>query len=96
MNIIEIEGDHDFIVIVPTKNIQSELAQNFIREIRTKFYFNPMIIIIESTGSEFHFSKNMNIGIKHAMKYNPKYIALSNDDVYPIEKGGDYILIRKI
>lgn len=83
-------------MIVPTKNIQSELAQNFIREIKSKSYFNPTIIIIESSGSEFHFSKNMNMGVKHAMKYNPKYIALSNDDVYPLGKDYDYILAKKI
>jgi len=96
MNIIEIEGDHEFIVVVPTKNIQSERAQNFISEIKSKSYFNPPIIMVESSGPEFHFSKNMNKGIKQAMKYNPKYIALSNDDVYPLEKGADYILIRRI
>jgi GT2 family glycosyltransferase len=96
MNIITIDGNHDFIIIVPTKNIKSKLAEDFITKIKSISYFNPMIIMIESSGNEFHFSKNMNLGIKHALKYSPRYIALSNDDVRPLEEDWDYNLIRKI
>jgi GT2 family glycosyltransferase len=96
MNILEISGDNDIIIITPTKHIKSKLAVDFINTIKSKSYYNPRIVVIESSGTEFHFSKNMNIGMNTALKYNPKYIAFSNDDVRPVEMHWDYKLISRI
>ena len=76
--------------------MKSKLAEDFINTIKSTLYYNPRLVVIESSGSEFHFSRNMNIGINLALKYKPKYIALSNDDVRPLEMYWDYKLINRI
>jgi GT2 family glycosyltransferase len=96
MNIVEIGGNNEIIIITPTRDIKSKLAVDFINTIKSKSYYNPRIVLIESSGIEFHFSRNMNMGINEALKYNPKYIALSNDDVRPMEMYWDYKLINRI
>lgn len=66
------------------------------KDIKSTSYFNPSVIIIESSGMEFHFSKNMNKGIKYALEFDPKYIILSNDDVRPLETNWDFNLTKKL
>ncbi|MGC8516235.1 MAG: hypothetical protein ACP5OC_08925, partial [Thermoplasmata archaeon] len=42
----------------------------------------------------FNFAHNCNVGIKKALEYNPKWIVVSNDDMYKIDSTG--VLIRAV
>jgi hypothetical protein len=50
MNIVEIKGNNEIIIITPTKDIKSKLAVDFINIIKSKSYYNPRIVLIESSG----------------------------------------------
>jgi GT2 family glycosyltransferase len=46
------------------------------------------MIFVQSGGKEdyyFNFAHNCNVGIKRAMKYNPNWVIVSNDDMYKID-----------
>ena len=78
----EVDGKKDVIVVIPTIDANSELANN------CKDIFNDLhIIFVESGYNNFYFNyaHNCNIGIKKALEYNPKWIILSNDDMYKID-----------
>ena len=82
-NIHEFEGDKDIIVVIPTADFNGKYA----KECRENIFKGLHIIFVESGGKEdfyFNFAHNCNIGIKKAMEYNPKWIVLSNDDMYKI------------
>lgn len=96
MKIVTITRDNDFVIVVPTRSVESELAKGFLKAVEETSCLNPSIIMIESSGPEFHFSKVMNIGISEAFKMSPSAIALSNDDVRPLTKCWDRIMIEKV
>ena len=76
----EFEGDKDFIVVIPTSDIQSELALLC----RETIFRGLHIIFVESAYPKdpyFNYAHSCNEGIKQALKYNPKWILLSNDDI---------------
>ena len=76
----EYEGDKDFIVVIPTSDIQSDLAI-FCRE---TIFKGLHIIFVESARPKdpyFNYAHSCNEGFKLALKYNPKWIILSNDDI---------------
>jgi GT2 family glycosyltransferase len=85
MKIVTIEGDsHQLVVVVPTPDVNRQLTKEFFESMKRTATFKPTIVAVESSGPEFHFSKSMNAGIKTALGFGPKYIALSNDDVRPL------------
>ena len=71
---------------MPTRSVESELAKGFLKAIYETACLNPTIIMIESSDPEFHFSKVMNLGISEAFKMGSSVVALSNDDVRPLNR----------
>ena len=78
MKIYEVEGDKDIVVVIPTANHEGELAKNCANNI----FKGQQIIFVESNGPFFNYARSCNYGLKHALNYNPKWVVLSNDDVY--------------
>ncbi|MEM3828976.1 MAG: hypothetical protein QXP36_07175 [Conexivisphaerales archaeon] len=78
--IIEVEGDKEVIVVIPTADFTGKYAE----ECRENIFKGLHIIFVESgypRDPYFNYAHNCNVGIKKAMEYNPKWIVLSNDDV---------------
>ena len=79
----EINGDKDIIVVIPTANINGKFAQNCIN-----IFQGFHIIFIESGGREdyyFNIARNINIGLKHALQYNPRWLIFSGDDIISVK-----------
>ena len=52
------------------------------------------MVFVESGGRGdfyFNYAHNCNAGIRKAMEYNPKWVVLSNDDMYKIDDIGKLI-----
>lgn len=82
--ILEIEGDKDIIVVIPTADFNGKYA----KECRENIFRGLHIIFVESgevPDPYFNYAHNCNVGIKKAMEYKPKWIVLSNDDMYKID-----------
>jgi len=79
----EVEGDKDIIVVIPTVDFNGKYA----RECRENIFKGLHIIFVESgTGNYyFNYDHNCNVGIMKAMEYNPKWVVVSNDDMYKID-----------
>jgi hypothetical protein len=79
----EVEGDKDIIVVIPTADFNGEYA----RECRENIFKGLHIVFVESGIGNFYFNyaHNCNVGIKKAMEYNPKWVVVSNDDMYKID-----------
>jgi hypothetical protein len=83
-NIHEVDGDKDIIVVIPTADFNGKYA----KECRDNIFKGLHIVFVESGGRGdfyFNFAHNCNVGIKRAMEYNPKWIVVSNDDMYKID-----------
>ena len=83
-NIYEIEGNKEIIVVIPTADFNGKYA----KECRESIFKGLHIIFVESGGKgDFYFNlaHNYNIGIRKAVEYNPKWIVVSNDDMYKID-----------
>jgi hypothetical protein len=83
-NILEVEGDKEIIVVIPTADFSGKYA----RECRANIFKGLHIIFVESgevPDPYFNYAHNVNVGIKKAMEYNPKWIVISNDDMYKID-----------
>ncbi len=83
-NIHEIEGDKEIIVVIPTADFNGKYA----RECRDNIFKGLHIVYVESGGRGdfyFNYAHNCNVGIRKAMEYNPKWIVISNDDMYKID-----------
>ncbi|MEM3191146.1 MAG: hypothetical protein QW292_03465 [Candidatus Parvarchaeota archaeon] len=82
--IYEVEGDKDIIVVIPTADFNGKFAKGC----RENIFKGLHIVFVESGGKGdfyFNFAHNVNVGIKKAMEYNPKWIVISNDDMYKID-----------
>jgi hypothetical protein len=82
--IVEFNKDeNDIIVVIPTMDVNGKFAKTCMDEIFKGLH----IIFVESGVSNYYFNyaHNCNAGIKKAMEYNPKWIVLSNDDMYKID-----------
>ena len=80
--IYEVEGDNDIIVVIPTADYNGKYA----KECRDNIFKGLHIIFVESKGDYyFNYAHNCNVGIKKAMEYTPKWIVVSNDDMYKID-----------
>jgi len=79
----EVEGDKDIIVVIPTADFNGEYA----KECRDNIFKGLHMVFVESGIGNFYFNyaHNCNVGIRKAMEYNPKWVVLSNDDVYKID-----------
>ncbi len=80
----EVEGDKDIIVVIPTADFDGKYARNC----REEIFKGLHIIFVESGGRGdfyFNYAHNCNVGIKKALEYNPKWIVVSNDDMYKID-----------
>ena len=82
MKIYEVEGEKDIVFVIPTANHEGELAKNCANNI----FKGQQIIFVESNGPFFNYARSCNYGLKYALKYNPKWIVLSNDDMYKIDE----------
>lgn len=76
----EISGSKDVVVVIPTADINGKYAIDCKEEI-----FKGLHIIFVESGEipdpYFNYAHNVNIGIKRALEYNPKWVIYSNDDV---------------
>ena len=78
-NIHEVEGDKEIIVVIPTADFNGKYA----RECRDNIFKGLHMIFVESgeiPDHYFNFAHNCNIGIIAALKYEPRWIIISNDD----------------
>jgi hypothetical protein len=83
-DIIEVEGNKDIIVVIPTADFNGKFA----KACRDDIFKGLHMIFVQSGGREdyyFNFAHNCNAGIKKAMEYNPKWIIYSGDDMYKID-----------
>jgi hypothetical protein len=83
-NIHEVDGDKDIIVVIPTADFDGKYAKNCRENIFTGLH----IIFVESgeyPDPYFNYAHNCNIGIRRAMEYNPRWVVVSNDDMYKID-----------
>lgn len=89
-DIYEVGGPKDIIVVIPTKSHDSVGARNCSESIFKGFH----IIFVESGEDDqfFNYASNCNIGVTAALRYDPKWIILSNDDMVKID---DPLVIRK-
>ena len=87
MKIYEVDGDKDVVVVIPTANHEGEYARNCANEI----FKGQQIVFVESNGPFFNYARSCNYGLKYALKYKPKWIILSNDDMYKID---DFSVLR--
>ncbi|MEM3290931.1 MAG: hypothetical protein QW046_05375 [Candidatus Micrarchaeaceae archaeon] len=84
LHIHEVEGNKNIIVVIPTADYNGKYA----KECRENIFKGLHIIFVESGKGNFYFNyaHNCNVGIKRAMEYNPKWVVISNDDVYKIDE----------
>ena len=82
--IVEVDGDRDKIVVIPTIDYHGKFAKNC----RNTIFKGMHIIFIESgyNNSYFNYAHNCNAGIQRALEYNPTWIILSNDDMIGMDK----------
>ena len=84
-NIHEVDGNKEIIVVIPTADFNGKCA----KECRENIFKGLHIIFVESGGKEdfyFNYAHNCNVGIRKAMEYNPKWVLVSNDDMYKIDE----------
>ncbi|MEM0133858.1 MAG: hypothetical protein QXU18_01325 [Thermoplasmatales archaeon] len=79
------DGDRDVVVVIPTIDHSLKYPQSCLNDI-----FKGMTVIFVESGKNlyFNFAHNVNIGIMHALKLQPKWIVVSNDDMYRIDEPG--------
>ena len=83
-NIHEVDGDKDVIVVITTADFDGKYA----KECRENIFKGLHMVFVESgeiSNSYFNYAHNMNVGISRAMEYNPRWIVISNDDMYKID-----------
>ncbi len=83
-NIHEVKGDNEIIVVIPTADFNGKYA----RECRENIFKGLHMIFVESgeiPDPYFNYAHNCNVGIKKAIEYNPKWIVVSNDDMYKVD-----------
>ena len=81
----EVEGDKEIVVVIPTADFNGKYA----RECRENVFKGLQIVFISSSGKRdfyFNFANYVNVGIRRAMEYSPKWIIYSGDDRYKIDE----------
>ena len=89
--IIVSQGDPDYLVVIPTIDHTSKFSQTCVNDI-----FRGMTVIFVESGRNlyFNYAYNVNAGIRYAMNLCPKWIIVSNDDMYKIDESES--LIREL
>lgn len=80
----EIEGDGDIIVVIPTADFNGEFATMC----RNIIFKGLKIIFVESAEQPdpyFNYAHSVNVGIDVALRYKPKWIVVSNDDMIKVD-----------
>jgi hypothetical protein len=74
---------NDIILVIPTMDVNGKYALTC----RNEIFKGLHIIFVESGYNNYYFNyaHNCNEGIKKALEYNPKWIIVSNDDMYKID-----------
>jgi hypothetical protein len=83
-NFHEVDGDKDIIVVITTWDFNGKYA----KECRENIFKGLHMVFVESGGRwDFYFNiaHNINVGIRKAMEYNPKWIVFSGDDMVKID-----------
>ena len=83
-NIREVEGDKEIIVVIPTADFNGKYA----KECRENIFKGLHIIFVESgeiPDPYFNGAHNVNVGIKKAMEYGPKWVVFSGDDMVKVD-----------
>ena len=92
-NIHEVDGYKDVIVVIPTADFNGKYA----RECREDIFKGLHIIFVESGNVPdpyFNYAHNCNVGIIKALEYKPKWVVVSNDDIYKIDDVS--VLVREM
>lgn len=90
----EVEGDKDIVVVIPTADFNGNNAT----ECKENIFKGLHMIFVESGEiPDFYFNgaHNVNLGLKNALKYNPKWILFSNDDMYKIDEPSTLLIELK-
>lgn len=77
----EVEGDKEIIVVIPTADFNGKYA----KECRETIFKGLHMVFVESgevPDPYFNYAHNCNVGIEKAIEYNPKWVVVSNDDMY--------------
>ena len=80
----EVEGNKSIIVVIPTADFNGKYA----KECRENIFKGFHIIFVESgefPDPYFNYAHNCNVGIQVALKYNPKWVIISNDDMEAVD-----------
>lgn len=80
----EVDGNKNIIVVIPTADFNGKHAI----ECRDNIFKGLHVIFVESgefPDPYFNYAHNVNTGIKKAMEYDPKWVVVSNDDMYRID-----------
>jgi GT2 family glycosyltransferase len=80
MRLFEINGKTDIVFVIPTADVNGNYSKCC-----KLLYKNWYIIFVQSKGPNFNFGRSCNFGIKRALELNPKYVVISNDDIYKID-----------
>ena len=81
----EVEGTKDIVVVIPTADFNGKYA----KECRENIFKGLHIIFVESgevPDPYFNYAHNCNLGINKALEYDPKWVLVSNDDMYKIDE----------
>lgn len=83
-HICEVEGTNEVVVVIPTANYNGKYAL----ECKENIFKGLRMVFIESGGRDdfyFNYAHNCNLGVKKALEYDPKWVIISNDDVFRID-----------
>ena len=72
-----VEGDAEVTAVVPTADLRGKLAANAREQFK-----GIRLVLVESNGRYFNYARSVNAGVSEALKERPKWIVISNDDVY--------------
>jgi hypothetical protein len=76
-----VEGSReDYVFVVPTPDINCKNARNVARLFR-----GAIVLFVESSGRYFNYAKSINRGLAEALKFNPEWIILANDDLFEVD-----------
>lgn len=89
--IYEVDGDKEIVVVIPTADYNGEYAKTC----RENIFKGLQIVFVESGGRDdpyFNYARNCNFALRRALNYNPKWIILSNDDIYKIDEFSNLLM----
>ena len=83
----EVPGNNDIIVIIPTADATGDKAKTM----KEAVFKGLHLIFVESgeyPDQYFNYANSCNAGIARALEYDPEWIIISNDDMYPMDDIG--------